>query len=151
MAGYTQQIAPAPSGLIQARQDQIAVVVISVQQKAVAPVPPVFPRQKADVLRLDRQDLASVRIVEGKDLGKPASQAVPELPLSGRILRLAKRDRDLRQRQRLPASQLLPETGSAGRRLRIPPAGSFFPPAGRFLSLRRLSGFFRGRFVLSDM
>ena len=53
VAGHPQQEPGFSAGIIQAHQDQTAVIVVAVEQKAVVAVGPVLPGQKADVLGTD--------------------------------------------------------------------------------------------------
>ena len=78
MSRHAQNVAPPFTGFPQSRQNQISVVVVTVQKKAVISIHPVFPRQKPDILRFDYQNLAAVGAFEGGYFGIGSTQTVPE-------------------------------------------------------------------------
>ena len=79
MSRHAQNVAPPFAGFPQSRQNQISVVVVTVQKKAVISIHPVFPRQKPDILRFDYQNLAAVGAFEYLPL--------PHLDISASLLR----------------------------------------------------------------
>ena len=78
MSRHAQNVAPPFAGFSQSRQNQISVVVVTVQKKAVISIHPVFPRQKPDILWFDYQNLAAVGAFEGGYFGIGSTQTVPE-------------------------------------------------------------------------
>lgn len=78
MSRHAQNVAPPFAGFPQSRQNQISVVVVTVQKKAVISIHPVFPRQKPDILRFDYQNLAAVGAFESGYFRIGNAQAVPE-------------------------------------------------------------------------
>ena len=64
MARNAQQISGTTFWIIQSGKYQISVVVISMQKKAVVPIPPRFPWKKTDILRLYGKYLASAVVIK---------------------------------------------------------------------------------------
>ena len=63
----SNQVAGLFSFSAQAYQNQVAEVVISMEQEAVIPIAPVFPWKAANILGADRKDLTAVLVVKGTD------------------------------------------------------------------------------------
>lgn len=78
VAGNAQKIAGAALGGVESGQDQVTVIVVTMEQKAVVSVDPDLPRQEADVLGPDGKDLTAMVIFKCQHLAIIALQPGPE-------------------------------------------------------------------------
>lgn len=68
MPGDSQQVAGFLFVPAELYEDQIAEIIVAVEQKTVVSIDPAFSREFSDILRTNRQDIAAVLILERLDL-----------------------------------------------------------------------------------
>ena len=79
MSWHSQKIAGCLLRILQLRQDQVPVIIISVKQETVVSIHPDFPGQKPDILGFDGEDFAVIVIVKSQNFCVVTTHFFPDI------------------------------------------------------------------------
>ena len=92
MAWYSQKISGFPVWIFQSRQNQIAITVIAMEQKAVISKDPGFSGEKTNILGFNCQNLAARFIIKGQNFRIFPPQSGPHPLVTASVFQIMNRN-----------------------------------------------------------